>query len=262
MTVSLLAVLACTSGGADDTGADTAPPVDTGPSPYFEAVAALASPRLAYDGVGLTGYQGVDSAGAPFARDQSWIELALITRDFLSTGEDRYRCTWIGDVLEVGPVTLSDAAWIGWEVELAVDGEDDAPRTDCAGFEPARWGEGSPTTRLEARRWALGFSAGTLSFRADLEDAVVDGGLDWEADWVPYVFAGLVAFPDEDGAWVAEERAWCFGYTLDEEGALAYDGDGAPIRRPLGGADALPPGTLASCGYFGGVEIERVLGEE
>jgi len=49
------------------------------------------------------------------------------------------------------------------------------------------------------------------SLASELETAVVDSGLDWDADWAPYVYGGYVSF---DGI-NAYETAYGFGYEAE-----------------------------------------------
>lgn len=248
---------------ADDSTADDSSADDTGSTSYFEAVAFFQTIRSGFDGVGLAGYSGVDTNGSPFTQETPWAEITFVTQEYLDTGDDRYSCILYVDLEEIGVDTLqSDAIWWGWEVAYTASTLDDGSiATNCANFDPNVWGEDTPITVVESTRWAFGLGPLSSDTLASLETAVGNAGLDWEADWAPFVFGGYTGFPDESGNLAGDDSNFCFGYELDETGGIVYGGDDQPVSRELGGADGLSDPTLAICSGYGGWYTFAITGE-
>ena len=81
--------------------------------------------------------------------------------------------------------------------------------------------------------WGLAWGDMGVAMTAELEDAVDDAGLDWTADWEPYVFAGYIYWDLAGSAW---ELDYSFGYEVDC-GELTRDssGDNVKLSAPSSG---------------------------
>lgn len=262
----------------DGDGCDDKDEIDSGHDPLddtddceaFEATVMFVNVRAAYDGSGLSGYSGLDSSGAAFTQETPWVEIQFVTDDYFDTGDDRYACTWLGNVVPADGTYLPtdfdlDNLWLGFEVKFElVVAEDGTPQTDCYDFDPEVWGEDSPTTIVEATTWGVGYAPLSSEFATTLETAVTDAGLDWDADWAPYAFAFYLGFPDENGAMSVGEIGYTFGYELDETLNFVYDDEGEGVLRDMGlegTMDELPPNTYLGAGSLYGYYTYGITGE-
>lgn len=194
----------------------------------FEVYAMLMAVHAGYDGAGLSGYSGVDSNGEIFVQEEPWVELTFATEDYFATGDERGMCTWVGNIVENGLSSGgndTDDLWIGFEVnfELFVD-EQGQPYTDCQDF-PLEWGDDRmPTDVVENLTWFVGWGRGSNEWRGELETAVGNAGLDWDADWDPFVFANWSGYVQPSSSeFVSGETGYAFGSFTDEDMMLLYD---------------------------------------
>ncbi len=110
-----------------------------------------------------------------------------------------------------------------WEVPLT------GGYTTCQPVSSATWGTNDLRDVLELHTWGVGVGA-LVDLMATLPTAVIDSGLDWTADWAPYVSAEYV-YSDIYGQ--AYELGWSWGWEHDC-GELSTDasGDGIKLSTP------------------------------
>lgn len=264
----------------DGDGCDDKDEIDEGHDPlddsddceYFEATVMFVSLRTGYDQAGLSGYTGVDSSGAAFNQETPWVEVQLVTDDYFDAYDDRYACTWLGNVVPASGsnYVLDDFGvadlWAGYAVKLElVVAEDGTPQTDCYDFDPTVWGEDSPTTIIEATEFGVGFGPMSGEFAGTLQTAVEGAALDWDLDWAPYVFSYYLGFADlTSGEVSVGEIGFGFAYELDEQMGFVYDEAGESITRELGPdgtVDELPPYSFVSGGSLYGYYTYSITGE-
>lgn len=260
--------------GADDDGdgaVDCDDPDCQGDAacPRFAPLAYGLSWTAGYDGEALTSFAGVDGSGVSFEVAPSVTLDFYEERYFDTSGDERFRCTWTGEVVEATPAALptlsldGDAGlslWSGWQVRLRLAYVDDGtgtpvPDSDCEGFDPLIWGARDPTAALEGLTWGLGvaeldplladFYSSNFSSEWDAGD-----GTGWAYELIGSYYDGAqdpsdlhLLGPGSCGGFEAEWR----------EGTLShvYDADGQLAPRLLGqGWDAsqgLPADTILSC---------------
>jgi hypothetical protein len=102
----------------------------------------------------------------------------------------------------------------------------DLSNTNCGPLDTAVWASPDPRALFEGIEMVLGVGQLT-SIRADLQAAVGTAGLDWDADWAPYINGGYVGFGDP----IVYETMYGFGYEADC-GILEVDATGLLTDMP------------------------------
>jgi hypothetical protein len=93
-------------------------------------------------------------------------------------------------------------------------------------LDTAVWASPDPRALFEGIEMVLGVGQLT-SIRADLQAAVGTAGLDWDADWAPYINGGYIGFGDP----IVYETMYGFGYEADC-GILEVDATGLLTDMP------------------------------
>ena len=218
-----------------------------------------------FDGEGLVSYAGQDSAGAPFDSDP-YVIVDFYTQDYFDTqGDERYTCTWYGDITELAVTSMPTATvtdgsagpdlWIGFEVGLTVSMVDDGSgqmvaATNCESFDAEVWGSEDPTTVIESLIWGMG--AGPLD--AAVEDSLSTNYPDeWAESLGAELYGGYYGAGAAQGTITTSGLNYCFGIEMEVVygvATISYDENGDAISRELGEDytdDALPPYTLINC---------------
>ena len=171
------------------------------------------------------------------------IEVSFYEQDWFESGEDRHRCSWIGEVATESSDELGvgGALWVGWSASLAlVD-------TTCAGFSPIRWGEDTPTGVLESEPLGIGFGPSSEDFTAELYESLRASGwseADWEASFGPFLYSTWFAASGADGDLEGAEINMTRTFQVDDDWNVITDESGA--STPLMVGDGQPPGYVRS----------------
>jgi hypothetical protein len=134
--------------------------------------------------------------------------------------------------------------WGGAELEIG-----DAGATDGSGVETSVWGDTDPAKAIAGTRVGLGFGPLGPNVASELETAVYDAGLDWEADWEPSVFSYYMGFAKSSGANLgadAQDYGYAFASQVDASMNIMTDDDGKLITQEIGGDTMLPPRSFLS----------------
>lgn len=250
----------CLDGDEVEAGLD---PLDSAEHCYaFEPIALYFNVHGAYDGEGIRAYTSVDAHGEPTGTTEAWVDVKLVTAEYLETFDDRALCSWFASLEPVDGLWQArdygqTEMWVGFDVRLRLTSEGDRPTTDCFGFDPSLWPGGDPTERLEATTFSLGWGRMGPDLTRDLREQVEQSGLDWSEGWSSSVFSMWLGM---DGQ-TPQESGYTFGYALDESLSFVLDADGELTLLPLAGATDLPPLTYLGSSDFYGVPASAFTGE-
>lgn len=217
-----------TEGDADaDADADSDTDSDADADAFFEPYAMGFNFRTGYSNGGYSNWFATDgSEGEPF------VEITVYEEAYFDAGDERYSCTYYALFSEVAVDDMGiDGLWYGAEIELTPAGEGGTEATDCSNFNTDDWGTDNPGQTLQANRFALGIGELGPNVADSLEGAVADAGLDWGADWEPYVFSYYMAYTKDASANFADtETAGDLGYgfffEVEADMTISTDADG------------------------------------
>jgi len=184
-----------------------------------------------WDGEDLVSYR-IDSTGEE--RPPS-IEILFANSNFLSTGNlTEGACTWTGELTIIDETDMGmqgDFLWVGFELALSLI------ETDCADFDPAVWGDDTPTAVYESNSLMIGF--GPLG---NLEN-ILSSDEDWMETGKPYYFASYwgpqVATTSGEGA---IEGAYGLAYEMNAQNTIELNEDGTPQQVEI--EDEMPEGVV------------------
>lgn len=222
----------------------------------FRPVKLYFSPYAGYDGASLVDYFNANTRPEEDEAIAPRLEVSLVTETYLSTLDDRERCRWYGALLPAGEgwePTAVDGLWLAFPARMELVYVDDAPQSDCFGFDERDWPGGDPTQVLESLELVVGWGPMGSGFEAELRASVELAGLDWEADWASSVFSSFVGL---SGAAPAE-TGYAFAYALDEQMRLMTDEQGAPVR--YSDLSAVPVPAYLGGSDFRGVDAAALL---
>ena len=231
-----------------DADADSDADSDTDADPeYFEPYVFGMDFYAGYDGAGMVAYGfGDGNVQDPFAAITVFEEAY-----FDSGGDTRYTCEETYLITENGVDRLRlDHIYAGCDVSLThYPGATHSPWRD---FDPSIWGDETGVTVFEGATLGVGMGPMSAQWETTVKDAVVSAGLDWEADWAPYLLTYYPGIYDaSSGGLVGVESGFGFTYQTDENMDLMYNADDELMSYEISGLEALPsPALLNGRAYY------------
>ncbi len=243
----------CDSADADaDADADSDTDSDADADAFFEPYAMGFDWSTAFDGGAYTDWLATDGTAA-----QPFVTVTVYEEAYFEAGDDRYSCTYYAYLTEIAVDDMGvDGLWYGAEVELTPAGEGGTEATDCANFNTDDWGTDNPGQTLQANRFGLGFGPLGPNVGPSLQQAVIDAGYDWDADYAPYAFSYYMAFTTDASANFADtetasDYGFAYAYEVESDLSLSSDADGNLVGIEAGIASEMPdPAFVSARGWY------------
>lgn len=197
--IGLVSVMACGPGSKDTGTQGTQGATDTSVELPFTPVAYAVAAAVGYDAsTGSLASYGWDGVDYP-------CEVVVTVLDARGVdGDPDYTCTvtYTFEAAEPASWVAGSDAVVGGDVPFDAQVVSTCPE----GVEPL-----SPLS--------VGWGAMDAGLLAEVQTAIEEAGLDWAADWEPFVLAGGVA---PSGVW--EASAYGFAYAADDDLVATFDG--------------------------------------